>query len=145
MREIIREADQNTRMMLLEYLKQLHPIEWKNLVKDTMIFAEESAMFSGVNPFAHDEKGQSRADDLPFYFIGFKSAAPKFTLCTRIWASLLLKSNQAALLVENPEVVQLFGGNTGDEITVLLQFHDKEGQYLVSRHLLSIYCIHNIL
>jgi len=33
----------------------------------------------------------------------------------------------------------------GDEITVLLQFHDKEGQYLVSRHLLSIYCIHNIL
>ena len=52
LREIIREADQNTRVTLLEYLKQLHPIEWKNLVKDRMILAEESAMFSGVNPFA---------------------------------------------------------------------------------------------
>jgi 1,3-beta-glucan synthase len=57
---------------LLEYLKQLHPVEWENFVKDTMILAEESAMFnSGVNSFANDEKGQTKADDLPFYFIGF--------------------------------------------------------------------------
>ncbi len=28
LREIIREEDQNTRVTLLEYLKQLHPIEW---------------------------------------------------------------------------------------------------------------------
>ncbi|KAG6823062.1 1,3-beta-D-glucan synthase, partial [Arthromyces matolae] len=80
LREIIREEDQNTRVTLLEYLKQLHPIEWENFVKDTKILAEESAMFNGPNPFANDEKGQSKADDLPFYFIGFKSAAPEFTL-----------------------------------------------------------------
>jgi 1,3-beta-glucan synthase len=70
---------------LLEYLKQLHPVEWENFVKDTMILAEESAMFNGgVNPFANDEKGLTKADNFPFYFIGFKSAAPEFTLRTRI-------------------------------------------------------------
>src|SRR6188768_1339530 len=62
LREIIREEDQNTRVTLLEYLKQLHPIEWQNFVKDTMILAEETAMFNGVNPFANDEKGQSKAN-----------------------------------------------------------------------------------
>jgi len=91
-----------------------------------MILAEESAMFNGVNPFANDEKGGSKAYDLPFYFIGFKSAAPEFTLRTRIWASLRVQtlyrtvsgmmnySKAIKLLyrVENPEVVQLFGGNT---------------------------------
>ena len=76
-------------MTLLEYLKQLHPFEWENFIKDTMILAEESAMFNGsVNSFANDEKGQTKADNLSFYFIGFKSAAPEFTLHTRIWASL---------------------------------------------------------
>jgi 1,3-beta-glucan synthase len=126
LREIIREEDKNTRVTLLEYLKQLHPIEWENFVKDTMILAEESAMFNGVNPFANDEKGGSKTYDLPFYFIGFKSAAPEFTLRTRIWASLraqtlyrtvsgMMNYSKAIKLlyrVENPEVVQLFGGNT---------------------------------
>ena len=88
LREIIREEDQNTRVTLLEYLKQLHPVEWENFVKDTKILAEESAMFNGPSPFGNDEKGQSKMDDLPFYCIGFKSAAPEFTLRTRIWASL---------------------------------------------------------
>jgi len=111
---------------LLKYLKQLHPIEWKNFVKDMMILAEESAMFNGVNPFANNEKGQTKADDLPFYFIGFKSAAPEFMLRTSIWASLwaqtlyrtvsgMMNYSKAIKLlyrVENPEVVQLFGGNT---------------------------------
>jgi len=64
-REIIREENQNTRIALLEYLKQLHPIEWQNFFKDTMILAEETAMFNGVNPFANDGKGQSKADQLP--------------------------------------------------------------------------------
>src|SRR5258705_515703 len=91
-----------------------------------MILAEESAMFNGVNPFANDEKGGSKTYDLPFYFIGFKSAAPEFTLRTRIWASLraqtlyrtvsgMMNYSKAIKLlyrVENPEVVQLFGGNT---------------------------------
>ncbi|TFY54630.1 hypothetical protein EVJ58_g8746 [Rhodofomes roseus] len=126
LREIIREEDQNTRVTLLEYLKQLHPVEWDNFVKDTKILAEESAMYNGTSPFGTDEKGQSKADDLPFYCIGFKSAAPEFTLRTRIWASLRAQTlyrtvsgmmNYAKAIkllyrVENPEVVQLIGGNT---------------------------------
>ncbi|KAI5480995.1 1,3-beta-glucan synthase, glycosyltransferase family 48 protein [Pseudohyphozyma bogoriensis] len=119
LREIIREEDQNTRVTLLEYLKQLHPVEWDNFVRDTKILAEESA-----DP---DEKvGEKKTDDIPFYTIGFKSAAPEYTLRTRIWASLRAQtlyrtvsgfmnySKAIKLLyrVENPEVVQLFGGNT---------------------------------
>lgn len=42
LREIILEEDQNTRVTLLEYLKQLHPIEWDNFVKNTKILVEES-------------------------------------------------------------------------------------------------------
>ena len=119
LREIIREEDQNTRVTLLEYLKQLHPVEWDNFVRDTKILAEESADLD-------DEKGDKKMDDIPFYTIGFKSAAPEYTLRTRIWASLRAQtlyrtvsgfmnySKAIKLLyrVENPEVVQLFGGNT---------------------------------
>lgn len=118
LREIIREQDQNTRVTLLEYLKQLHPVEWDNFVRDTKILAEESADL--------DEKTDKKTDDIPFYTIGFKSAAPEYTLRTRIWASLRAQtlyrtvsgfmnySKAIKLLyrVENPEVVQLFGGNT---------------------------------
>ncbi|KAF7342075.1 putative 1,3-beta-D-glucan synthase subunit [Mycena venus] len=125
LREIIREEDQHTRVTLLEYLKQLHPIEWENFVKDTKILAEETEMFNGPNPLAGEgEKGKQ--DDLPFYFLGFKSAAPEYTLRTRIWASLraqtlyrtvsgMMNYSKAIKLlyrVENPEVVQMFGGNT---------------------------------
>ncbi|KAH8833637.1 glycosyltransferase family 48 protein [Flagelloscypha sp. PMI_526] len=124
LREIIREEDQNTRVTLLEYLKQLHPVEWENFVKDTKILAEESALFNGTNPFA-SEKGESKMDDLPFYCIGFKSAAPEFTLRTRIWASLraqtlyrtvsgMMNYSKAIKLlyrVENPEIVQMYGSN----------------------------------
>lgn len=120
LREIIREEDQNTRVTLLEYLKQLHPIEWDNFVRDTKILAEESADLDV------DEKADKKTDDIPFYTIGFKSAAPEYTLRTRIWASLRAQtlyrtvsgfmnySKAIKLLyrVENPEVVQLFGGNT---------------------------------
>lgn len=54
--------------------------------------AEESNVFPSY-PFASgngsDEKASSKAaDDIPFYMIGFKSAAPEYTLRTRIWASL---------------------------------------------------------
>ncbi|KAG6884155.1 1,3-beta-D-glucan synthase [Termitomyces sp. T159_Od127] len=146
LREIIREEDQNTRVTLLEYLKQLHPIEWENFVKDTKILAEESAMFNGPNPFAGDEKGQSKADDLPFYFIGFKSAAPEFTLRTRIWASLraqtlyrtvsgMMNYSKAIKLlyrVENPEVVQLFGGNTDKLERELERMARRKFKFLVS-------------
>jgi len=58
LREIIREEDPNQRVTLLEYLKQLHPLEWDNFVKDTKILAEETAQYGGANPFgtANDEK-----------------------------------------------------------------------------------------
>jgi 1,3-beta-glucan synthase len=105
-------------------LKQLHTVEWDNFVKDTKILAEESAAFNGPNPFG-DEKS-SKVDDLPFYCVGFKSSSPEFTLRTRIWASLRAQTlyrtvsgmmNYAKAIkllyrVENPEVVQTFGGNT---------------------------------
>ncbi len=73
-------------------------------------------MFNGgVNPFANDEKGQTKADDLPFYFIGFKSAAPEFTLRAQTLyrtTSGMMKVIKLMYRVENPEVVQLLGGNT---------------------------------
>ncbi|KAI0306588.1 1-3-beta-glucan synthase [Multifurca ochricompacta] len=118
LREIIREEDHNTRVTQLEYLKQLHPVEWDNFVKDTKILAEEHP--------EDDEKGISKSDDLPFYCIGFKTASPEYTLRTRIWASLraqtlyrtvsgMMNYSKAIKLlyrVENPDVVQMFSGNT---------------------------------
>ncbi|HMD13244.1 MAG TPA: hypothetical protein VKI62_01320, partial [Bacteroidota bacterium] len=127
LREIIREEDQLSRVTLLEYLKQLHPVEWDCFVKDTKVLAEETAAFNG-SAFDKDEKDtvKSKIDDLPFYCIGFKSAAPEYTLRTRIWASLrsqtlyrtvsgFMNYPRAIKLlyrVENPEVVQMFGGNS---------------------------------
>ena len=127
LREIIREEDQLSRVTLLEYLKQLHPVEWDCFVKDTKVLAEETAAFNGP-AFDKDEKDtvKSKIDDLPFYCIGFKSAAPEYTLRTRIWASLrsqtlyrtvsgFMNYPRAIKLlyrVENPEVVQMFGGNS---------------------------------
>jgi 1,3-beta-glucan synthase len=147
LREIIREEDQNTRVTLLEYLKQLHPIEWDNFVKDTKILAEESNMFNGGNPFGSDEKdGSKQADDIPFYTVGFKSAAPEYTLRTRIWASLRAQtlyrtvsgfmnySKAIKLLyrVENPEVVQLFGGNTDQLERELDRMARRKFKFVVS-------------
>ena len=60
LRENIEEEDQHTRVTLLEYLMQLHPVEWDSFVKDTKILAEESNMFNGQNPFGgSDEKSGS--------------------------------------------------------------------------------------
>ncbi|KAF9584182.1 1,3-beta-D-glucan synthase [Lunasporangiospora selenospora] len=139
LREIIREEDQNTRVTLLEYLKQLHPVEWDNFVRDTKVLAEESSMFGSSSALGLAGEGgekdsvkdmsKSKNDDLPFYCIGFKSAAPEYTLRTRIWASLRAQtlyrtvsgfmnySKAIKLLyrIENPEVVQQFGGN-GDRL-----------------------------
>lgn len=126
LREIIREEDQNTRVTLLEYLKQLHPVEWDNFVKDTKILAEETSATNSFDGGDHHEKHDSRADDLPFYCIGFKTSAPEYTLRTRIWASLraqtlyrtvsgMMNYSKAIKLlyrVENPQIVQRFAGNT---------------------------------
>ncbi|KAI6108971.1 glycosyltransferase family 48 protein [Pisolithus croceorrhizus] len=124
LREIIREEDQSTRVTLLEYLKQLHPVEWDNFVKDTKILAEESDVVDG--PSLVNEKQSSKTDDLPFYCIGFKTSSPEYTLRTRIWASLRAQTlyrtvsgmmNYAKAIkllyrVENPDIVSMFGGNT---------------------------------
>lgn len=124
LREIIREEDQNTRVTLLEYLKQLHPVEWDNFVKDTKILAEETDGSDATMSFA--EKQAHKADDLPFYCVGFKTSSPEYTLRTRIWASLRAQTlyrtvsgmmNYAKAIkllyrVENPDIVSMFGGNT---------------------------------
>jgi 1,3-beta-glucan synthase len=151
LREIIKEEDQNTRVTLLEYLKQLHPVEWDNFVKDTKILSEESSYLAGGNPFAEssaaDEKADAkRTDDIPFYTVGFKSAAPEYTLRTRIWASLRAQtlyrtvsgfmnySKAIKLLyrVENPEVVQLFGGNTDKLERELERMSRRKFKFVIS-------------
>ncbi|KAG0202903.1 1,3-beta-D-glucan synthase [Mortierella sp. GBA30] len=149
LREIIREEDQHTRVTLLEYLKQLHPVEWDNFVRDTKILAEESALLgngSGFGPSgiegdkeSHRDMDKVNNDDLPFYSIGFKTASPEFTLRTRIWASLRAQtlyrtvsgfmnySKAIKLLyrVENPEIVHRFGGN-GDRLERELERMSKQ-------------------
>ncbi|KAK3321667.1 glycosyltransferase family 48 protein [Apodospora peruviana] len=126
LREIIREDEPYSRVTLLEYLKQLHPHEWDCFVKDTKILADETSQFNGDYEKNEKDNAKSKIDDLPFYCIGFKSSAPEYTLRTRIWASLRFQtlyrtvsgfmnySRAIKLLyrVENPEVVQMFGGNS---------------------------------
>jgi 1,3-beta-glucan synthase len=127
LREIIREDEPYSRVTLLEYLKQLHPHEWDCFVKDTKILADETSQFNGdYDKNNEKDTTKSKIDDLPFYCIGFKSAAPEYTLRTRIWASLrsqtlyrtisgFMNYSRAIKLlyrVENPEVVQMFGGNS---------------------------------
>ncbi|KAL2268460.1 hypothetical protein VTJ83DRAFT_3306 [Remersonia thermophila] len=126
LREIIREDEPYSRVTLLEYLKQLHPHEWDCFVKDTKILADETSQFNGDEEKNEKDTAKSKIDDLPFYCIGFKSSAPEYTLRTRIWASLRFQTlyrtisgfmNYARAIkllyrVENPEVVQMFGGNS---------------------------------
>ena len=121
--DIIREEEQHTRMTLLEYLKQLHPIEWDNFLEETKIPFDKIG--DGKPPTGEDNTS-SKADKLPFYCIGLKSSSPEHLLRTRIWASLraqtlyrtvsgMMNYSKAIKLlyrVENPEVVQSFGDNT---------------------------------
>ncbi|KAH8556914.1 glucan synthase [Umbelopsis sp. PMI_123] len=129
LREIIRREDQNTRVTLLEYLKQLHAVEWDNFVKDTKIMADEKVLpssnsnMSFTSENSEKENSKHKIDDLPFYCIGFKSSAPEYTLRTRIWASLrsqtlyrtisgfmnYTKAIKLLYRVENPDVVQSYG------------------------------------
>ncbi|EGG08858.1 family 48 glycosyltransferase [Melampsora larici-populina 98AG31] len=154
LREIIREEDQNARVTLLEYLKQLHPVEWDNFVRDTKILAEEANVFPSYafangqgNTSSSDEKVEKKkTDDIPFYTIGFKSAAPEYTLRTRIWASLRAQtlyrtvsgfmnySKAIKLLyrVENPEIVQLYGGNTDKLERELERMARRKFRFVVS-------------
>lgn len=161
LREIIREEDQYTRVTLLEYLKQLHPVEWECFVKDTKILAEESNFDENGNattPGMGDKEldadataVKNKTDDLPFYCIGFKSAAPEYTLRTRIWASLrsqtlyrtvsgFMNYSRAIKLlyrVENPEVVQMFGGNTERLEMELERMARRKFRFLISMQRLA--------
>ncbi|SCW00047.1 LAFE_0B08284g1_1 [Lachancea fermentati] len=152
LREIIREDDQFSRVTLLEYLKQLHPVEWDCFVKDTKILAEETAAYEGNEEDPEKEDGlKSQIDDLPFYCIGFKSAAPEYTLRTRIWASLRSQTlyrtvsgfmNYARAIkllyrVENPEIVQMFGGNAEGLERELEKMARRKFKFLVSMQRLA--------
>lgn len=154
LREIIREDDQFSRVTLLEYLKQLHPVEWDCFVKDTKILAEETAAYeNGLEQEKEDENAHMKLqiDDLPFYCIGFKSAAPEYTLRTRIWASLRAQTlyrtvsgmmNYARAIkllyrVENPEIVQMYGGNTEGLEKELERMARRKFKFLVSMQRLA--------
>lgn len=153
LREIIREDDQFSRVTLLEYLKQLHPVEWDCFVKDTKILAEETAAYeNGDEEDKLNENGlKSKIDDLPFYCIGFKSAAPEYTLRTRIWASLRSQTlyrtvsgfmNYARAIkllyrVENPELVQYFGGDPEGLEMALEKMARRKFKFVVSMQRLS--------
>ncbi|KAH9011407.1 hypothetical protein EDB83DRAFT_2322191 [Lactarius deliciosus] len=57
--------------------------KWENFVRDTKILAQESEMYDGTLRAApSDERSSSELHNLPFYCIGFKSAAPELTLHT---------------------------------------------------------------
>ncbi|KAI8328924.1 1,3-beta-glucan synthase component-domain-containing protein, partial [Choanephora cucurbitarum] len=138
LREIIREEDTSTRVTLLEYLKQLHTVEWENFVKDTKMLVGDDdrrtllnnqsegsvvSSASSQSSFEKDAPKSNAIDDLPFYCIGFKSSKPEYTLRTRIWASLRAqtlyrtvsgfmnyrKAIKLLYRVENPESLQHYG------------------------------------
>ncbi|KAH3679224.1 hypothetical protein WICPIJ_008693 [Wickerhamomyces pijperi] len=152
LREIIKEDDQFSRVTLLEYLKQLHPVEWDCFVKDTKILAEETAAYDDNGEEEKDENVlKSKIDEIPFYCIGFKSAAPEYTLRTRIWASLRSQTlyrtvsgfmNYARAIkllyrVENPEIVQMFGGNAEGLERELERMARRKFKYVVSMQRLT--------
>lgn len=151
LKEIIREDDQFSRVTLLEYLKQLHPVEWECFVKDTKILAEETAGYEGDEENKSEDGLKSKIDDLPFYCIGFKSAAPEYTLRTRIWASLRSQTlyrtvsgfmNYARAIkllyrVENPELVQYFGGDPEGLEMALEKMARRKFKFVVSMQRLA--------
>jgi 1,3-beta-glucan synthase len=49
LREIIKESNMNTKITLLEYLKQLYPTEWDCFVKDTKLMAREHGVLREEN------------------------------------------------------------------------------------------------
>lgn len=144
LREIIREDEPYSRVTLLEYLKQLHPHEWDCFVTDTKILADETEQAKGGS--GDQSEAKSKIDDLPFYCIGFKSSAPEYALRTRIWASLrsqtlyrtvsgFMNYSRAIKLlyrVENPEVVQAFGGRSDQLEKELERMARRKFKILVS-------------
>ncbi|SSD61339.1 related to 1,3-beta-glucan synthase component FKS1 [Saccharomycodes ludwigii] len=97
LRKIIKEEDDGfSQLTLLEYLKGLHPTEWKYFIEDTKKLVEETE--ASVSSFSSSSSSSimsgttflKKNDDsiLPYFYIGFKTATPEYILRTRIWASL---------------------------------------------------------
>lgn len=87
LKEIIKEEDRYTHVTMLEYLKQLHPLEWVNFVRDTKMMAEESLCLSSATTESNGSSSD-KFEDVPYYSVGFKVATPEYVTRTRIWASL---------------------------------------------------------
>ncbi|KAI5963564.1 GSL2 [Candida pseudojiufengensis] len=133
LREIIREEEQYSHVTMLEYLKQLHPLEWNCFVKDTKMLAEEFETDSGTS-----EKDEDKLDDLPYYSVGFKVATPEYILRTRIWASLrsqtlyrtisgfmnYVRAIKLLFDVENPDS-SIFGGDNEKLEQAAIMAHRK--------------------
>ncbi|ANZ74843.1 BA75_01628T0 [Komagataella pastoris] len=124
LKEIIKE-DQNSRLTLLEYLKQIYPIEWGCFVNDTKLMAHATGdyEFPELDMTSKELESrllESKTYDLPFYCVGYKSSSPEYTLRTRIWASLrgqtlyrtvsgfmnYFKAVRLLHRVENPDILE---------------------------------------
>ncbi|KAH3903535.1 uncharacterized protein SCDLUD_001176 [Saccharomycodes ludwigii] len=105
LRKIIKEEDNGfSQLTLLEYLKGLHPTEWKYFIEDTKKLVEETeasissstststslSLSSSPSSIMSGTTFLKKNDDsiLPYFYIGFKTATPEYILRTRIWASL---------------------------------------------------------
>ena len=100
LKELLKE-NKSSKISLIEYLKKLHPLDWKLFVKDSKLSnhitsasipetANSGNVILGGETKAQDRAdfGQSQLDDIPFDFIGFKFSQPEFSMRTRLWASL---------------------------------------------------------
>lgn len=110
LKEIIKE-NKDSKVSLLEYLKQLHPADWEVFVEDTKILTLVSSQPLKLKDTDHPQYStelgtdtdeseaseskqtsenyiRSRIDDLPYYCVGFKDSSAEYTLRTRIWSSL---------------------------------------------------------
>ncbi|KAI3402804.2 GSL2 [Candida oxycetoniae] len=133
LREIIREEEQYSHVTMLEYLKQLHPLEWSCFVKDTKMLAEEFESDSTSAEF-----NKEKLDDLQYYSVGFKVATPEYILRTRIWASLrsqtlyrtisgfmnYVRAIKLLFDVENPDS-SIFGGDDDKLEQAAIMAHRK--------------------
>ncbi|KAF5213215.1 hypothetical protein E0198_000732 [Clavispora lusitaniae] len=102
-KELLKE-NEKSKISLLEYLKKLHPSEWRAFVKDTKLSKHVNSLSSlGTDTswtLAPDEQAEcsesrytkwqnmQKYEDIPFDSIGFKNSEPESTIRTRIWASL---------------------------------------------------------
>lgn len=127
LREIIKEESTNSKITLLEYLKQLHQTEWECFVRDSKLLAIENGHLSKESSKTgnNDSLIQEKINDLPFYSVGFSESDQKYTLRTRIWASLrtqtlyrtisgfmnYTKAIKLLYRIENPSMVHMYAEN----------------------------------